>query len=632
VSVFVRLRTPALAALATAAATVCGVTFTAAAATPPVSVALSLTRTGPFPQGTPVPLTAVVRNAHAQSRPATLELAIAARGRPPVTFYAANLIVPGHGAATRHASVAASQWFASTGRFRITASVDGRPSAPVTVVVSPPRVRVPRFEDVTGRMGLDASVPEPSCGRFANGAAWGDVDGDGRPDLYVTRLDRPAELFVAGRDGGFLEQSKARNVAVRGATAAAFADYDNDGHPDLYVARPGPDVLLHNDGHGRFTDATKRAGIRDEAPGAAVAWGDYDGDGFLDLYVTSYVTCLDKTSNPYALTMRVRYFPDVLYRNDGDGSFTPVTRLLGANATEGAGFAAEWFDYDRDNRLDLYLANDFIGGRPDHNHLWRNTGDARGFADVSTQSDTAVFANSMGIAIGDFDRDLEPDIALSDIGAKKLLRNRGDGTFVDVAGPSGVARPQQQVGVPSVTWGVGSYDFNLDGWEDLYFAAGNVLEGTRRGAQPNELFVGTGGRFLDLSAPSGADDPGDSKGLAFADYDRDGRVDVAVVDQGGTARLLRNVTPFGGAHWLEVAARGRASNRDGCGARVVVRLAGGPTLLRQISCSGSEPVAHFGLGRATRVAAVEIVWTSGARQQLGRVGVDRLVTATEPRR
>ena len=364
---------------------------------------------------------------------------------------------------------------------------------------------------------------------------------------------------------------------MKDAVGAAFADYDNDGHADLYVARKGTDVLFRNDGAGRFTDVTRAAGIADDSPGAGVSWGDYDNDGRLDLYVASYVRCVGKWATPYALTSKVRYYPDALYRNNGNGTFTDVTSLLGRGATRGAGFAAAWFDYNGDGRSDLYLGNDFIGGNPDHNRLWRNDGRAAGgwrFADVSDRSGTAFFMNTMGIAIGDFNRDLRLDLALSNIGANSVLRNNGNGTFTDVAPSVGAARPLQQAAVSSVTWGVGLYDFNLDGWDDLYLAAGNIVRRLGNGAQPERALRERRHRqaLPRSSAPTGADDPGDSKGVAFADYDHDGRMDIFVVDQGGAPRLFRNVTPAGTYHWLEVRTQGTVSNRDGCGARVVLTL------------------------------------------------------------
>lgn len=254
-------------------------------------------------------------------------------------------------------------------------------------------------------------------------------------------------------------------------------------------------------------------------------------------------------------------------------------------------------------------------------------------SDVSTQSGTDVFLNTMGIAVGDFDRDLRPDLALSNIGAKKVLHNDGSGTFTDVAKKVGVARPLQRVGQESITWGVGAFDFNLDGWEDLYFAAGNILhkDGTAL-AQPNELYVSdTDGRFVDLSAPSGADDVGDSKGAAFADFDKDGRMDVFIVNQGGSPRLYRNVTPRGESHWLEVALEGTTSVRDGCGARIIVVLVEGTRLVRHVECAGNQRIAHFGLGHTAGVMRVDVTWPSGTDQRVVGIELDRLVVVREPR-
>ena len=204
--------------------------------------------------------------------------------------------------------------------------------------------------------------------------------------------------------------------------------------------------------------------------------------------------------------------------------------------------------------------------------------------------------------------------------------------------PSGIGRPLQQADTESITWGGGFHDLNLDGWEDLYFAAGNFLRGVREvGEQPNELFVNRdGATFLDVSAATGADDPADSKGVAVADYDRDGDLDLFVVNQGGTPRLLRNVTPRHSNHWLEVDTVGTVSNRDGCGALVIAETSTA-TMTRQVMCgstsvaSGNQTTVHFGLGPADRLVALEVVWPTGVRQRLTGVAVDRVLTVEEAR-
>jgi hypothetical protein len=246
--------------------------------------------------------------------------------------------------------------------------------------------------------------------------------------------------------------------------------------------------------------------------------------------------------------------------------------------------------------------------------------------------------NTMGIGVGDFDRDGCLDLALSNIGPNKLLRNDCDGTFTEVGVEASVARSQQRADQRSVTWGVSFGDFNLDGWEDLYVAAGALVNSDLSEApQPNELFVNDGhARFLDLSAPSRAAGAGQSRGVAVADFDRDGRLDVLVLDQDGTPHLYRNVTPRGSRHWLEVDTVGTASNRDGCGARLVATPAAGPPIVREVFCgstsvaSGSDRVVHFGLGADPVLRKLAIDWPSGARQVLRNVRADRLLQVREP--
>ena len=246
--------------------------------------------------------------------------------------------------------------------------------------------------------------------------------------------------------------------------------------------------------------------------------------------------------------------------------------------------------------------------------------------------------NTMGIGIGDVDRDGDVDLALSDIGGNVLLRNTGDGTFVEET-DTGIERPAQGIDHATVTWGSVIADLDLDGWEDLFMAAGNLPQGpdVPIGAQPDMVFLndGTGLHFLDVSALTGVDDAGDSKGVAAADFDRDGDVDLFVIEQDGAPRLYRNVTPRAGRHWLEVDLVGTVSNRDGCGATIRVTTADG-VIERVVLCgsggtgSGNERRVHVGLGTAASIDAVEIAWPSGTRQVVDGVAVDAPLTVVEP--
>jgi enediyne biosynthesis protein E4 len=593
------------------------------------------------PLGEAFGFTVRARNSGPRSVSIDVALELTAPAGDTVPFTMAPLFVPFGGEESQELAVTPAQWFADTGRYEISAAIS-EPEVVATSLsfdVGEATVVVPEFEDVTGAAGLTTTVPAAECGQFANGAAWGDVEGDGDLDLLVTRLGEPVQLFV--HDGGvFTDEAGGRGVTVSGANGASFADYDNDGDVDLVIVRDGSDVLLRNDGSGRFVDVSTEAGIGDDdRRGISASWGDFDADGYVDLYVTNYMQCTGPWDTEEEIIANVGYYADTLYRNNGDGTFSDVSRWLGEADTNGAGFAATWFDYNDDNRLDLYLANDFVGVSPDHNHLWRNDGPAADgwkFTDVSDETGTAFWMNSMGIALGDVERDGDLDLALSNITANKLVRNDGGAFVEDLA--AGIGRPLQQADVESVTWGGGFHDLNLDGWEDLYFAAGNFAGVPTVGEQPNELFVNPGADepFHDVSAATGADDPDNSKGVAFADYDGDGRMDLFVVNQGGAPRLLRNVTPMDGSHWLQVDTVGTVSNRDGCGARVVART-GDAVLTRQVSCgstsvaSGNQTTVHFGLGSADVVDELEILWPSGTRQRLTDVSVDQLVVVEEDR-
>lgn len=598
------------------------------------------------PLGEPVEVTVTVTNDGDHSVSAPVELSLVAPDGSETAFHRTTLFVPFGDSVSEAVAVTTTRWTADTGSFAVRAEVTDDVLGVTGValafeVVDTERV-VPVFEDVTAEAGIVTDVPQPICGQFANGAAWGDVDGDGWPDLVVTRLGAPVHLFVNQADGTFVEQSADRGVAVTGANGAAFADYDNDGDADLVLVGDGPDALLRNDGTGRFDDVSAAAGITGapDRRGMSAAWGDYDGDGLLDLYVTNYMECTGEWTTEAEIIANVGYHDDVLYHNEGDGTFTDVTAALPESDRPAAGFTAAWLDVDSDGLLDLYLANDFVGPSPDHNRLWHNTGgkgSAWTFADVSLESGAGLYMNTMGVGIGDVDRDGDFDLALSNIGGNKLLRSNGDGTFVEQAG-SGIERPMQGVDYFTITWGTAVADFDLDGWDDVFMAAGNLPQGPEAvvGDQPNMLFLndGTGSRFLDVSALTGTDDIGESKGVAVADFDADGALDLFVVDQGGAPHLYRNVTARGDRHWLELDLAGTVSNADGCGARVSVAAAGA-TIERVVLCgsggtgSGHDHRVHVGLGSAA-VDSVEIVWPSGTRQTLVDVGVDQVVRVVEP--
>jgi enediyne biosynthesis protein E4 len=601
-----------------------------------------------LPLGEPLELTLTLTNPGTRSVAAPVDVSLVSPDGTRLPFYRTSLFVPFGQSASEAVTVTTSRWYTETGDFEVVAEVTDTAIAataashPFTVV--PSDRSVPKFEDVTAQAGLVTDVPVPECGQFSNGAAWADVDGDGWQDLLVTRLGDPVQLFVNHGDGTFGDETAERGVVATGANGAAFADYDNDGDPDLALVGDGPDRLLQNDGTGHFVDVTATAGVAGDpaSRGMSATWGDFDSDGLLDLYVTNYMECTGPWTTAADIITNVAYHLDVLYHNEGDGTFRVVTSDLLGSDSDAAGFTAAWLDVDSDNRLDLFVANDFVGLSPDHNRLWHNDGPGTAghwaFSDVSLASGAGLYMNTMGAGIADVDRDGDLDMALSNIGGNKLLRSQGDGTFVEET-RSGIERPNQGIDYFTVTWASVFYDLDLDGWEDLFMTAGNLPQGPDVvvGKQPNMVFQndGTGMRFLDISALTGADDVNESKGAAFADYDNDGAMDVFVVNQAGAPRLYRNVTPRGENHWLEVDPAGTVSNRDGCGARITAVVAG-QAIMRQVLCgsggSGSshQRQVHFGLGTATAIDRIEVLWSSGTKQTVDNPPADQMVTVEEP--
>ena len=438
-----------------------------------------------------------------------------------------------------------------------------------------------RFTDITQAAGFDL----PSSG-FS--VAVGDYDNDGWEDLYLGIPDQPNQLWKNRGDGTFVEVGQAAGVALS-ATAdtrtAVWGDFDNDGDLDLYVAnRLQPDRLFRNDGDGTFTDVTQAAGIDHLGYPQSANLADIDADGDLDLYLANF----DR--------------PSVLYRNNGDGTFTDIAQAAGVRYT-GKAMGAIFFDYDRDGDPDLYLVHDNF--QP--NRLYRNDGTGR-FTDVAAAAGANTTSFGMGVDVADLDNDGWLDLYIANLNPNFLLRNTGSGTFTDVSAFA-------EIGDAGMGWGTNCLDFDNDGRRDIYVTNEYLFS-----PYPNVLYRNLGELHY---AKAETDGPVcnelASYGSATLDFDQDGRVDLAVANRGGGAgfQLFRNGEREG--QWIGLHLVGQVSNRQAIGARVRMVDALGTLHYDEITAgsswlSQSSGRLHFGLGTATAIEELTIYWPSGAVQ------------------
>jgi hypothetical protein len=560
------------------------------------------------------------------------------------------------------AGLTAAWWAFSAFRLRGPGSVAGAPGGL-------------RFLEVQDRAGVRfhhsrharASLLPEDVG---SGAAWGDYDNDGDDDLYLVNfagpfLMEPAELarrpgnrlFRNDGAGRFSDVTAEAGLDHAGWDyAALWLDYDNDGHRDLLVTHYDGVRLYRNRDQRAFEDKTQDAGlsgVRRFLLGATAA--DYDRDGDLDLYLCGYVKFdRDKAKHrplvagrPAVWTNPVSYpaEPNLLLQNDGHGRFTDVTQAAGVANPEGKSMQAVFADFNNDGWPDLYVANDV--GTADV--LFHNRRDGT-FADVSLEAGTYDRRASMGLAVGDVWHRGWLDLFATHWVAEDhtLWKNRTDEfhdqlpiAFDDVAPAAGIVQIKQQA---YVGWGTGLHDLDNDGHLDLMLVNGSTIEdeltievltNPKLMPQPVQVLWNNGaGRFIDVSGQAG-----DyfakrrvHRGLAFADYDQDGRLDAAVVSMDEPAVLLRNESPRTG-HWLQVRLRGTKSNRFGIGARV--RIAAGSLthtrehLLGTSYLSTDSSLLHFGLGDAPQAEWIEVAWPSGATSRLVNVIADQTITVTE---
>ena len=442
-----------------------------------------------------------------------------------------------------------------------------------------------------------------------------DYDQDGDQDLYIvngsTLKGFPPQttprnaLYQNAGDATFQDVAAATGVDdMRWGMGAVAADYDNDGDPDLYATNYGANRLYANAGNGSFADRAPAAGVADARWSTGAAWGDFDRDGDLDLYVANYID-FDVDFIPKGADagtwrgLSVMYGPrgligaaDALYRNNGDGTFADATREAGvADHHKRYGFTPLFSDFDRDGDPDLFVAND-----AGPNMLYRNRGNGT-FAEVAAEVTVAFLESGdaqacMGATSADYDNDGDFDLYVTNFALdyNTLYQNDGHGFFADATATAGLIYPTW----PFVGWGTGFADFDNDGYQDLFVANGHVypqVEQLERGAsygQKNQLFLNDGdGRFAEATAEAG---PGfaseqSSRGAALADFDNDGDLDIAVHNLDSTPSLLRNDSP-GRNHWLIVRVQGVESNRDGIGAVVAIETHIG-TQLREIRAGSS---------------------------------------------
>jgi hypothetical protein len=521
-----------------------------------------------------------------------------------------------------------------------------------------------RLTDVTEQSGITFKHTDGSSGRHyivetvTAGLALFDYDHDGLIDIYflngaplkgtkVSTLPRNALYRNLGH-WRFQDVTTPSGLGDSGyGLGVAVGDYDNDGDPDVYLNNYGPNVLYRNNGNSTFTDVTITAGVdAGHRVGAGACFLDIEGDGDLDLYVANYLefsydtheTTLYGGYMTYRAPIHNRPLPDILYRNNGNGTFTDISQEAGIATRAGWGMGIVCADYDNDGDTDIFIGNDVA-----ENFMFKNNG--RGvFNEIGLITGTAYTADgtpsaSMGVDCGDYDNDGLLDFKVTSYQQEltTLYHNLGDDFFDDVTIKTGAGKGT----LPMVTWGVGMVDFDNDSDRDLFIACGHLQDNVDKYddvtsyLQRNILLSNTGrGTFTDVSQTSGSGMKVklSSRGAGFDDLDNDGDVDVVVLNSRAGPTLLRNDSPKAG-HWLQVQLKSRKTNRNGVGAHVIVQ-AGDLKLLGEVH-SGRGYQSHygdrlyFGLGKHQQIGRIEVLWIGGGRDVFKNIPANQLITLSE---
>ncbi len=494
---------------------------------------------------------------------------------------------------------------------------------------------------------------------MGGGVALLDYNNDGLLDIFLVnsgKLTNPMQapenfnrhdpiywnrLFRQNRDGSFTDVTAAAGLSNAGdgdyGMGVAVGDYDNDGYPDLYVTSYGKNVLYHNNGNGTFTDVTAKAGVAGGGWSVSAGFFDYDNDGKLDLFVTRYMEWDVKHSktcggewHTYCPPEEFPATTNILFHNNGDGTFTDVSQQSGITAKKGRALGVAFADYDEDGFTDIFVANDGM-----QQYLFHNNGNGtfteRGLEAGAALSEDGRRLSGMGVVFQDYDNDGRPDVIVTELPREiyGVYHNEGGGSFSYRSLETGLG----MLSSGSSGWGVGLEDFDNDGWKDLFVAQGHVLDNVEqidpslRYREMPLLAMNQHGRFQANDA--GTTSPLVGRGAAFGDLNNDGWQDVVMTVLGGHPQVFLN--RGGKQHWRVVTLHGTRSNRDGLGARVRVN---GQTRFATTAgsyLSANDKRLHFGLG-AAETAKVEVAWPSGIRQTLNDVHADQFLEIREPER
>jgi hypothetical protein len=531
-----------------------------------------------------------------------------------------------------------------------------------------------RFEEIAEQAGLHfvtRNCPTPSKNQpetMVAGIALFDYDNDGFLDIYcVNGAEIPSlqktspaywnRLFRNNHDGTFTDVTEKAGVAGAGyGMGVAIGDYDNDGRPDIFLANVTGNQLFHNNGDGTFSEVTAKAGVAGaHAHGkkmwsVGAGWFDYNNDGLLDLFVVNYCHW-EVNKDPYcALKEGVRaychpnlYQPlhNTLYRNNGDGTFTDVSHETGIDAFLGKGMAVTFADIDGDGFLDAFVTNDTMP-----NFLFRNVGGKR-FEEIAIAAGVAYSPDGnalsgMGADFRDVNNDGLPDIWHTAVEHEgfPLYINQGKGAFVDANIISGLGKLTNRM----TGWSNGIYDFDNDGWKDLFVARANVIDNIQQAVpaeaypEPNSVFRNLGNnKFLDVSADAGPGFQAASahRGAAFGDIFNTGRIDAVVSSLNEPIKLFRNIGAAG-QHWILLTLVGTHSNRMGLGAQIRITTPDGRSQWNEATtavgyaCS-SDPRVHFGLGSNMLIKEIQVTWPSRIVQRLTNVAADQILRIEEPK-